>query len=136
MLPTVNLMRLITDGRTGLTPSNRYEWVNPSHSLAHQWHTPFFLTLLGLNGGAAAPIWRNTAGDDSTSIRCLILYAGPIQTKRGSTLNYEKGVRIGNRDDVHIEPGVGRTGALVELRRAIHTSTSTVRARHRHGHAR
>jgi hypothetical protein len=46
-----------------------------------------------------------------------------------------KGVRTENRDDVRAEPGVGRTEALVELRRAIHSSTPTVRAHHLHGYA-
>jgi hypothetical protein len=46
-----------------------------------------------------------------------------------------KGAHTGNHDDVRAEPGVGRTKALVALRRAIQSSTSTVRARHRHGYA-
>jgi hypothetical protein len=46
-----------------------------------------------------------------------------------------KGARTGNHDDVRAELSVGRTNALVELQRAIHSSTSTVRARHHHGYA-
>jgi hypothetical protein len=46
-----------------------------------------------------------------------------------------KGARIGNHGDTRVEPVVGRTKALIALRRAIQSSTTTVGARHRHGNA-